>query len=279
MALQEKTTTINGYTVHYWEEGETQTRAVLLLHGGMGDARLHWVPCMPLLGEGFRVIAPDLPGFGGSTPLNQLSVESLLDWIKAFIDHLGLEQMALVGNDFGGLLARLFSAAYPLYVPALVLVNGGSIPNIPPMLRLVARTPLVGSTLFYLLARSTLTPAELGHMIHEREVLSDEFTTQVQASIPGFARMMRLWASEPIPEKRKPLLPTLLLWGAEDKIATLEEAERIKNAVPGAVLSPIADCGHMPQLEAAEVFAWQVGQFLNEPGRMAKSALPGVGLL
>ncbi len=279
MTLQEKTTTVNGQTVHYWEAGAELPRALLLLHGGMGDAKLHWASCMPLLAEEFRTIAPDLPGFGGSAPLSSLSIENLLAWIKGFIDHLGLEQMALIGNDFGALLARLFGAAYPLYAPALVLVNGGSIPNIPPMLRTLARTSLVGDVLFYLLARSTLAPAQLKRMIHAKEVLTDDFKTQVRASVPAFAHMMRLWASDPIPEKRKPPLPTLLLWGAEDPIAPLDEAERIKSAIPGAVVSPIAECGHMPQLEASEVFAWQVTQFLNDPGRAAKTELPGVGLL
>lgn len=279
MSLHEKTLTFDKQTVHYWEDGAHHERCVLLLHGGMGDARFHWEPCIPLLAEQFRVIAPDLPGFGGSTALPNLTIDQLMDWIKQLFAALHIEQMALVGNDFGALLARLFSAAYPQAVPALVLVNGGAIPNIPASMRFLARLPLVGNVLFYTLARSTFSPTQLPQVIFAGDVLTEDFKSTVQANSRPYGQILRMLAADRMPEKRQPLLPTLLLWGSNDSIAPQAEAERMQGTIPGAQLATIAECGHMPQLEACEVFAWQLVQFLNDPGRSNKPTLPGVGLL
>jgi pimeloyl-ACP methyl ester carboxylesterase len=86
-------------------------------------------------------------------------------------------------------------------------------------------------------------------------------------------------ARDPLPQATTPPVPTLLLWGAEDKLATLDEAEKIKASIAGSTLSPIADCGHLPQLEATEVFVWQVLQFLDVLSRPPKVQSKGVGML
>lgn len=279
MTFDEKTISVNDRSVRYWQDGAANSRVLLLLHGGIGDAHLNWSPGAPSLAEHFRVIAPDLPGFGATAALPSMSVESLLEWIRQFLDALGIEQVALGGHAFGALLARLFAAAYPPYVVALIMINGGTIPNIPPMMRALARVPLIGSTIFYLLARSTVSSGELARLVRVQGVLNDEFAAQVQANLSGFAAMMRLLAACPMPEKRTPPVPTLLLCGAEDEIVTLKEAERIKSALGDALLSPVADCANMPHVEAPEVFAWQVIQFIETRNRPSKPDLPGVGRL
>lgn len=279
MTFDEKTITLNGRSVHYWQDGETNSRVLLLLHGGIGDADLNWLPGASALVEHFRVIAPDLPGFGKTDSLPTMSVDALLEWIKQFLDVLEIEQVALGGHAFGALLARLFAAANPTYVVALIMINGGTIPNIPPIMKALARFPLIGKGIFYLLARSTVSPNELPRLVHNKDVLNDEFVTKVQSNLSGFASMMHLLAVTPIPEKRTPPVPTLLLWGAEDEIVTLKEAERIKGALGDAMLSPVAGCANMPHIEEPEVFAWQVIQFIETRNRPSKPDLPGVGKL
>jgi pimeloyl-ACP methyl ester carboxylesterase len=279
MTISENTVSLHNQSVHYWEDGEQHERILLLLNGGIGDARLNLSASMPILAENYRVIAPDLPGFGQTTALPIMQVEPLLEWVKEFIDSLEIEHAVIIGHAFGGLLARLFVAAHPSYAVALVLVNGGTIPNIPPIMRLLARVPFLGRSLFYSLARSTVGPKELARLIYTKEVLTDDFLVQAQANISGFAQMMLLLAAHSIPEKRTPPVPTLLLWGANDEIVTLAEAEKIKSSIRDAALSPLADCGNMPHLEAPEVFAWQVVQFVTNLNRPSRPDLPGVGKL
>ena len=273
MTLSDHTTTINGKPVHYWEAGEKHTRSLLLLHG-MADAQANWSATIPTLAEQFHVFAPDLPGFGQSAPLAG-GVAAWLVWMKQLIEGLEQEQMALLGHSFGALLVRLFGAGYPQHVPAAMLVNGGTIPNVPNSLRWMARLPIIGSSVFRSIARSTLSD----QLAHDANALPAEFTASVQANMGGFASMMRMMATEPIPEKQTPSMPTLLIWGAGDTISTSSEAERIKASIPGAQLSLVADCGHLPQIEAPDVFTWQIVQFLDNLNRPSKTDLPGVGRL
>lgn len=79
-----------------------------------------------------------------------------------------------------------------------------------------------------------------------------------------------------IPEKIDPLVPTLILWGVSDGFTSVDEAKTMKGQIPGAKLVEIEDCGHVPQLETVEVFAFQVSQFLSKLGRQQSG---GVGIL
>lgn len=279
MPIEEKVIQINGLAVHYWQAGAANHRPVVLLHGGIGDAQLNWADAMPLLAEEFYVIAPDLPGVSGSTALPKFSVPHLLEWLQQFTDTLQLEQMAMVGSDLGALLVRLFSAACPQTVPAAVLVNGGSIPSIPNGLRVMAKIPLLGGIFFQFGARSTLSTQGMERLIYTPDLITAEFTEQARRSLPLLGSVMRSIASQPLPEQRVPSLPVMLLWGADDKIATVEDARRIQKSIPGAQLVEIAECGHLPQIETVEVFAWQTTTFLNDPNRSSRSDLPGVGRL
>jgi pimeloyl-ACP methyl ester carboxylesterase len=276
MTLTEQSVTIRGKTVHYWEAGINRPRGLMLLHG-MADAQSNWASVMPALADQFHVFAPDLPGFGKSAALGRTTTASLLVWLKQLIEGLEFEQMGLVGHSLGALLVRLFSAAYPQSTPAIVMVNGGTIPNVPNQLRLVGRLPIVGSSVFYGVARSTMSnPAQF---VVNPESMTSEFAAQTQTNLSGFAGLMRMFVTHPLPEKHTPGVPTLLMWGAADSVTTLDEAERIKAAIPGSQLSPIAECGHLPQLEAQDVFTWQIEQFLDNLNRPSKSSLPGVGRL
>ena len=64
MTISENVIDVGGLPVHYWEGGAENGRALLLLHGGIGDAWANWSKVMPALAEDYHVFAPDLPGFG-----------------------------------------------------------------------------------------------------------------------------------------------------------------------------------------------------------------------
>jgi pimeloyl-ACP methyl ester carboxylesterase len=252
---------------------------LLLLHGGLGDAELHWKEAIPPLGETYHVFAPDLPGFGGTAPLPDMSMSTLLDWLRALLDALNLEQAVIIGNSVGALPARLLAAAHPHYTPALILVNGGAIPNPPPILMFLLRIRVVDRLLLALFGRMWTSRRSLERMIFVKDVLTDEFVQRVQANARNGALLMRAMLVHPIPEERVPRIPTLLLWGANDEMTPLVDAEALKKDIPGAKLSEVADCGGMPQLEATDVFVYQVNYFLQRITRPPETGLPGVGML
>lgn len=279
MDIQEKTTTVNGLPVSYREAGEDNGRALLLIHGEIGDADLHWREVFPELAETYRVIAPNLPGYNGTAPLPEMSMSALVDWLRDFLNALKLEQAVIAGASVSALLARLFSAAYPQYTPAIILINGGAVPNAPPLLPLLARIPGISHLMFYLLGLSTVTRGSLEALFFDKGLMTDEFVQTAQNSAPAFARLMQGTLIYPIPKERTPRVPTLLLWGADDALAPIEDAEALNREIPGARLSAVADCGHLPQIETTDVFVYQVNYFLGRLSRPPSEHLPGVGML
>lgn len=279
MAIQEKTIAVNGLPVSYLEAGEANGRAVLLLHGEIGNASPHWREAMPELAEVYHVLAPNLPGYDGTAALPELSLSALVEWLRAFLNALELEQAVVVGGSVSALPARLFAAAYPQYTPAIILINGGAVPNTPPLLPIFARIPGISQLLFYLFGRSTVSRSSLEAMFFNKALLTDEFVQQAHACAPAFARLMHGLLVSPVPKERTPRVPTLLLWGAEDAMAPMDDAEALKKEIPGAKLSAVADCGHLPQIETTDVFVYQVNYFLGRLGRPPGSNLPGAGML
>ena len=75
------------------------------------------------------------------------------------------------------------------------------------------------------------------------------------------------------------MVPTLILWGANDGFTPLAEGKAVKDSKPGAELVEIADCGHMPQLETPDVFAWQLETFLTKLSRPSTSKREGAKIL
>jgi pimeloyl-ACP methyl ester carboxylesterase len=99
----------------------------------------------------------------------------------------------------------------------------------------------------------------------------------VEANRPALSRLMRAMSASTPSKTNIPAVPVLLLWGEEDSVTPLRVAEYIKRAIPGAQLSAISGCGHLPQLEAPEVFASQVSLFLKQIDRGRRGS--GAGML
>jgi 2-hydroxymuconate-semialdehyde hydrolase len=270
---------VEGLPVHYLESGEGNGRALLLLHGGIGDTRANWSQVLPPLAEKFHVFAPDLPGFGETAVLPDLSIEKLVHWLRALLEALEQTEAVVVGASVGGLLARLFAAAEPQYVPAIILINGGTMPQFPGFLPSLVRSPLIGDLALRLFGPTPYSSQALDRLIFVKEALTDELRESGRAAAPAFAGLMRSLVLYSYPDKQPPPVPTLLLWGANDPAMPLALAERLQVEIPGAVLSPVAECGHMPQIEASEAFVFQVTAFLEGLSRARQTNLPGVGML
>lgn len=256
---------IQGRRIRYYRQGDGPP--LLLLHGGFGDAAFHWGETLPLFAEDWTCVAPDLPGYGESVPLVKMDLAALVDWTHQFMETLGLSGAVVIGNSFGGLIVRLLAANYPSDVRALVLVNGGVIPDIPGPLRFLARLPLLGRQLFRSIGRSATSQSELGSLFQDQDLLTEDRINQIQAERAGLSRLMHMLATSPVPEKQTPPLPVLLIWGEEDSITPRIEGEQIQQRIPTSTLSLIADCRHLPHIEAAEVFYWQVTNYLRELDR------------
>lgn len=264
MMITENQVQVNGLNVHYYEAGDPENGTLLLLHGYLGDAWLHWEEALNGLQDEYHIIAPDLPGYGQSDKLRRITVDRLVKWCIDLLDALKVDGAAVIGTSFGGgLVARLLAAHHPSRIVAAVLVNGGVIPAVPGCARGLAMTPVVGWILYNRLAASQTARGGLGGLFEDESFLTDAFVARVRAQRGAVARYMRAFTLMPSPEKRNPPLPVLLLWGEEDAISPRIIAEGMRDHLPGSRLELIAGTRHMPHVEAPDVFVWQVKQFLT----------------
>ncbi|MDE1851271.1 MAG: alpha/beta hydrolase [Candidatus Micrarchaeota archaeon] len=125
VAETERYETINGRGVHYYDIGGQHSKVMLLIHGAASTAERSWSPHMQHFERaGFRVIAPDLPGFGRSERMaKRHSMETYSEFIDGFIKHLGIKSMVLMGSSLGGGVAVRYSLENPGNVSRLILVD------------------------------------------------------------------------------------------------------------------------------------------------------------
>jgi pimeloyl-ACP methyl ester carboxylesterase len=116
-----RTAEIDGVKLHYTTGGHGP--ALILLHGYAETSRM-WTPILPLLGEKFTVIAPDLPGIGDSSiPADGLDMKGAAIRIHALARSLGVEKARVVGHDIGLMVAYAYAAQFPAEVEKLVVMD------------------------------------------------------------------------------------------------------------------------------------------------------------
>jgi pimeloyl-ACP methyl ester carboxylesterase len=116
-----RTAEIDGVKLHYTTGG--RGTPLILLHGYAETSRM-WTPILPLLGEKFTVIAPDLPGIGDSSiPADGLDMKTAAIRIHALARSLGVEKARVVGHDIGLMVAYAYAAQFPAEVEKLVVMD------------------------------------------------------------------------------------------------------------------------------------------------------------
>src|SRR4051794_26952246 len=119
--IEESTRIVDGVTLHYMRAGSGP--AILLLHGYAETSRM-WRPLIPTLAARFTVIAPDLPGIGGSdVPDDGLDMLNAAVRMHALVKALGIDQAIVVGHDIGLMVAYAYAAQFPSETTKLVLMD------------------------------------------------------------------------------------------------------------------------------------------------------------
>jgi pimeloyl-ACP methyl ester carboxylesterase len=284
MSIQTRTTTVNGLNIRYLEGGTTDHAPILFLHGALGDAAFHWNRLLPLLADQYYVVAPDLPGFGDSASLSPLTYEALVGWTNDLMDALDINQAVIVGNSLGGLVGRLFAAHAPHRVPALILINGGVLPGkAAGVAKMLAGLPGISDFVFSIFSRQGVGSRDALDWVvmnHEdTEVLTDQMVEIAAANVPALTSVMKMQVLSPVPEKRVPTLPTLLLWGTNDTLSPVSAGEKVHKAIPGSIFRKIDETKHAPHIEEPEVISFQIESYLKELNRPKPASNKGVGSL
>jgi pimeloyl-ACP methyl ester carboxylesterase len=121
VTIASKTAQIAGVELHYLTAG--QGAPIILIHG-YAETSLMWRPIIPMLGERFTIVAPDLPGIGDSSiPADGLDMTTAAIRIHALVTSLGIQKAEVVGHDIGLMVAYAYAAQFPAEVKKLVLMD------------------------------------------------------------------------------------------------------------------------------------------------------------
>ena len=262
---------VAGLRVHVSDQGPRDAPAVILLHG-FGSSLQTFDAWARALSTRFRIVRFDLPGFGltGAEPSGDYSDARGLAVMAGLMDRLGLVRASLVGNSMGGRLAWMFAAAFPARVDKLILISPdgfasagfdyGRAPDVPLMLRLLPYT------LPKFMLRMTLAPAYA-----DQRRLTDDVVTRYWDFMraPGVRqaiidRTAQTILQDPVPSLHKIQAPVLLLWGEEDAMIPISNAEDYVAAIPQAKLVRLSRLGHVPQEEAPAASLLPVQDFLTQ---------------
>jgi pimeloyl-ACP methyl ester carboxylesterase len=261
---------------------------VVFIHGLSGSWQ-NWLEQLPVFARDHRVIAFDLPGFGASEmPTEPITIAGYGRCVDALLDELGVGSAAVVGNSMGGFIGAELAIQFPARVERLVLVSAAGLTiehqrneHVLTVLRTLdkrlaayigwvasrsdtfARRPRARQLLFGIIARR---PDRLpGPLVAE----------QIRGSgKPGFVPALDALTNYPIRDRLGEIAcPTLIVWGTQDKLVPVRDADDFERLIPNARKVVWPDTGHVAMLERPEAFNRLLAAFLaEEPGERVGAA-------
>jgi pimeloyl-ACP methyl ester carboxylesterase len=271
---------LNGQLLHYRDEGPRDDPAPLLLLHGTSSSLHTWDGWARALRGQRRVIRLDLPGFGltgpftGSYAGRPYTAESYARFVLDVLDHLAVPRAVLAGNSLGGEVAWRIAALAPQRVAALVLVDAGGYRITGgefPLAWKIARTPVLGHLAEHLLPRALVIQGlhtVYGDPSRITDLLADRYYELTLREGNRAALVQRLQQGSPADGVAKVTgvtAPTLVLWGARDRVIASGYAQRFAADIPGARVQVFDDLGHVPQEEDPARTAQAVQAFLADP--------------
>ena len=266
---------VDGVRLHYQEVGEPSAPPMILIHG-FAASNLVWSKVfLELAGAGFRVIAPDLPGYGYSGKPGHLdyTIASQAKIVFNLVRQLGIDRAVLVGSSYGAAIAATIALDHPTLVEKLVLV--GAVTNNKPTRYLLMRlfsSPIIGDILSPLvvgsrgLLRLRMKRVYDKHswVLDEKRVDARHLPLRTRGAHRAIIRTVRRWDAERVSRDAHLLTqPTLLLWGDTDREVPLRDGERLNEEIPHSRLVVFRECGHLPHEEYPQAFTKVVSEFCS----------------
>ena len=261
--MEEKFVTVNGNKIRYLESGNSQG-TIVLVHG-LGASAERWEFVIPEFSKNFRVIVPDLIGFGQSDkPSVDYTTEFFTEFLGNFLQKLGIKKTNIIGSSLGGQITAEFTSNNQDMIENLVLVSpSGIMKHSTPALDAYVMAALYpnlegAKNAFEMMAGST-------REIHSKII--EDFVTRMKlpnAKMAFMSTLLGLKNAEVITKSlNKITVPSLIIWGEDDPVIPIKYADDFVSSIQDCRFYMMDNCGHTPYVDDPQRFARLVLDFLE----------------
>ena len=271
IALKPRTIDAGGIETSYLDAGTGEP--IVMLHGsGPGvSAIANWQHNIGTLSQRFRVLAPDIVGFGATERPDDVvySLRTWTDHIWAFLDAHGIEKTAIVGNSLGGRIALQMATDRPDRITKVVLMGAPGVG--------MTLTDGLAALRAYEPSHDAMRDLLRNYFAVDPAMITDELVAiRYETSIAdGAYEAYRTMFFDPRhagselgiteDEVRAIATPALLVHGREDKVVPMQVSVTMLGLLPNADLHVFSGCGHWTQIERADEFSALVSDYLARP--------------
>lgn len=264
---------INGQFTHYQIWGKDKEETLVLLHGT--GASLHtWHSWAQELSVDYRVVLVDLPGFGLTGPHknDKYKPQNYIDFIDDFLNHLSIDSCHIGGNSLGGLIAWKATVDAPKRFKSLALLNSAGFPQKSksvPLAFQLAKMPVLGKVLTKFSPKG-IVASSVRNVYANPSLVTDSLIDRYfelskrKGNREAFVQRLNEERQEiKVDDLTLIKIPTLIIWGGQDKLIPVENAQFFANAIPNDTLVVFPNLGHVPMEEDPSLTVRTYQAFLN----------------
>ena len=238
-------------------------KSLVFVHGYLGGGQ-QWADQVEVFSAYFRVITPDLPGFGDNTEMTTPeTIPELAQYVLDELDKLGVDRFHLVGHSMGGMIVQEMVALAPERVDKLVLYGTGPVGIMPGRFETIdeSRRGVKEKGVEETGRRIAATWFQHGESGDGYRVCAElAVKASLQAALAGLAAMESWSGVAMLP---KIACPTLVLWGDGDRAYLWQQPEQLWREIAGAQLAVIPGCSHAVHLEKSHLFNAMLQDFFG----------------
>lgn len=265
---------INGRKVLYFERGNPAHSTMVLLHGYPGSYE-HLMDFADALGSNFHIIIPNFPSCGGSEPMNQAhTLEHFTAWLGVFLQEVQARNFVLVGHSFGSRVALSYAVRWPKEIKRLVLITpvlkADSVfvyvvllkYKIAKLLPASAKKAFLASKLYEYMACKIVLQSRNPRL--RKEIIGRGFGELVNVYPDVHIELFEeFYQSDLTVLAKKLAVPTLVMAGSKDQVATVASVKLFTRAAKNISLKIITGAGHLVPFERPRAVANLIKAWLN----------------
>ncbi len=261
--MEEKFLQIDGHKIRYLESGNSKNTLVLI--HGLGASAERWSPVIPLFEANFRVVVPDLIGFGYSDkPTADYTLDFFSEFLEKFFMASNIVRPNIIGSSLGGQISAEYASLHSQNIEKLILVSPSGV--------MKQSTPALEAYIMAALYPNEISAKNAFELMEGsgkdiEENIVNGFVERMQlpnAKLAFMSTLLGLKNSKPITTKLQSIfVPTLIIWGANDPVIPINYANDFVSAIQDCRFFRMDGCGHTPYVQDPHTFASKALEFLN----------------